>query len=157
MMPETHPDAVDVDGPPVTEVRFPRGIDTLWGRFTEMQRDDGVRDIESTLELCPLLRVRMTPEASSRMVEIGRTPADWDPSEGGQRLADAGEPGRYLLVTGHGGRVTNYRYLDAEDITGVAIRQGEELRLANNDIRKRFVGVRGQVNSVELYSRGWAG
>ncbi len=94
-----------------------------------------------------------TSEGKKRVVSIGQTPAEWDPSQGGvKRIEGAGDPGRYLMVVtdqpGQTDQTQTYRYLDAEDFTGVVAKYGEALTFSQNPNRVRQVSVSGTVKSA---------
>ena len=81
-------------------------------------------------------------DGSKKLVSIGRTPKAWLPSSGGKQIADAGEPGEYLLVSqSHkdpNNPTSTFRYLDEKDINGVEIRNGADNPQLNASKRRNI-------------------
>lgn len=90
---------------------------------------------------------------SVRNVEIGRVPRDFDPSQGGRAIGDAGSPNEYLLSVKTTTKATqasklSFRYLDKSEIEDVIIQKGKEATFKPHANGSRQVVLRGTVSSV---------
>lgn len=111
-----------------------------------------VQGIPEDENLGEVVIVSEDTDGTKKHSSIGRTPDQWLPAKGGTPLEDAGEPGEFLLsqqvVKGTRTEV-KFRYLDKEDIDGVAVRNGaEQVALGTNPNRGRQLQISGKVTKV---------
>lgn len=130
-------------------------VDTF-GTFVKKWRYTEGCTIDTELEnnrVGELVVAMRRPDGQKRVASIGRTPSEWDPKQGSQKiLAGAGDPGDYLAVIVDGvgtedERMT-YRYLDAVDIAGVTVEHGERITFKENLQRRRHLSFEGTVERV---------
>lgn len=134
--------------------KLSKPAETGFGKFTERRTYVTGVDLSEALADEGMVRViTQTADAGNRVYAIGR-PSQELLQQLGPQLANAGEPGKYLLISQGRNSVTgnpeqNARYLGEEDVTGVVAKKGErDLTLNKHAERDRPIQLRGEITDV---------
>lgn len=133
---------------------LPEPITDSFGTFRERKKYISGCNLSKILEnQGHVVTFNAEDDESVRNVEIGRVPREFDPTQGGKAIREAGQPNDYLLSVKTTNKATkgsrlSFRYLDKSEIDDVVIEKGKEASFKPHANGTRQVVLRGTISSV---------
>ncbi len=133
--------------------RLPHPIKDSFGTFNERKKYFIGCDIgEVLLGQGGVVIIEITDGDTKKVVEIGKTPGEYDPGKGGKLISEAGEVNKYLMAIksrkGDQSPVQSFRYVDESEIKGAGVRRTKEAALQPRANGARQIRMQGIVDNI---------